>query len=244
MHGGEAPAHSQSYSVHRVRFLFTPRRMTWGNAKRVVDAFEAIIDNDGWTYASHVTVEDSHIGIVGFLSMAYRSQVLTSLSSKDTAAAESRARSARAHNMAIVHELNSTVSSTRPESPHAYVVPGSQISIVCAAYGDDLPHRIVFQLLMEAQFITSMAVRVHGPFAIVGADDFKTQRFGNVVVGLEPGAQLTWFRLLIAWEAVTEFFSSFGTFALTFNIRWDGVRDLGFGHVRPLEEGEGDRSDG
>lgn len=42
------------------------------DAVEVVDTLEAIVENDNWTFASHVDIEDSLEGPVGSLQILHR----------------------------------------------------------------------------------------------------------------------------------------------------------------------------
>lgn len=48
--------------------------MSWSAAGEVADALEAIVANDRWTYASHVTVVDEKVETrtVGSLQVVYK----------------------------------------------------------------------------------------------------------------------------------------------------------------------------
>lgn len=72
MYGEGALSSSRHYRHGVVKVAFMPFQMTWMVAGEVVDVLEAIVANDHWTYASHVTVQDRDVGTLGYLTIQYR----------------------------------------------------------------------------------------------------------------------------------------------------------------------------
>ena len=71
MYGEGALSSYASYRHGVVKVVFRPYQMTWMVAGEVVDVVEAIVAHDHWNYASHVTVQDSGVGTVGYLTIQY-----------------------------------------------------------------------------------------------------------------------------------------------------------------------------
>lgn len=209
------------YNHSAVRVAFTPLKMTWKIAGKVVSALIAITNDDHWTYASHVTVSDVYDGRVGDLSIAYRPPREASASLQSTSDNGSLTTGAQQNGTLI----------ERPESPHSHDIPGSHISLLCVGYGTTLNSGSVFALLLGAQIFMRRMVVLHGPLATVSyLAPFKLE---NVVLEVRPSNRLRWADLLIAVEGVADFVATWDTFAFTFDIRWQGVRSLGVGQLRP-----------
>lgn len=74
-YGRDSDARGAVYRHGVVNLTFEPLlgMMTWSAAGEVVDAMEAIVVNDAWLYASHVTVMDERVQTptVGYLQVVY-----------------------------------------------------------------------------------------------------------------------------------------------------------------------------
>ncbi|KAL8905663.1 MAG: hypothetical protein Q9207_002477 [Kuettlingeria erythrocarpa] len=70
---GDAKGVMYRHGVVNLTFNPLPGMMTWLAAGEVADALEAIVANDAWTYASHVTVLNERVQpqTVGFLQVVY-----------------------------------------------------------------------------------------------------------------------------------------------------------------------------
>ena len=205
--------------------------MTWMVAREVADALEAIVASDRWTYASHVTVHDAKQGIVGYFSIAYRG---LGLPTSMTALASNRNSSPQTSNGSRNRGNTTSITARpRPESPYPYVIPGSHISIVCSDFRRALPVDVVWTILVAAELFVIDRLQVLGPLAPV--DRFAPLRQGNVVFEIVAGRRMRWWDLAIALEGLVDFVATFGVFAFSFEVRYEGFRELGVGQLRAEE---------
>ena len=223
MRGERALSTPKIYSCASVNVAFTPQKMTWMLAREVANALETIIANENWTWASDVAVADANEGVVGYLSITRRMQDMAASSlASDHSQPTQPASSTR-------NLTASRVLTPRPVSPYPYVIPGSHISIICAAFGRTLPSQIVHAILLEAELFVSHNIMLEGPLAPV--NNLARWSFGNVVIEVDPSEKLRWSDLATALEGVLDFVRTFDTFAFTFEIRYQGFRSLGFGRL-------------
>ncbi|KAL8927709.1 MAG: hypothetical protein Q9208_002124 [Pyrenodesmia sp. 3 TL-2023] len=238
----QSPSTTRIVGKNRVRVVFTPRRMTWTTAAKVIEALGDVITNENWTWTSHVTISDVYLGLIGNLGIQYRAPVPNPPSSDN---GDTRLSSpARENSTLLASTLRNTSLTLRPESPYPYVIPGSHISIVCAGYGPALDAEAVFSVLFGAQMSVARKVKQFGPLATM--DRVIPWRLGDVWLEVWPHAEarLRWCDLLTALEGVVDFVRTFETFAFTFDIRWQGYRSLGFGQLRMGQRGRGGDSRG
>ncbi|KAL8909693.1 MAG: hypothetical protein Q9207_000002 [Kuettlingeria erythrocarpa] len=215
---------------NNVRVVFTPRSMTWTTAERVIDALETVITNQNWTWNSYVTISDIYVGLLGSVGIHYRAPGLNPLSSESNDLPPTSPTSGNS-TLSAGTPRNTTLR-VRPESPYPYAIPGSQISILCAGYGPSLDQGTVFAILLAAHVSVSRRVKEFGPLATV--DRVNPWKLDDVVLGIwpKPDGKLRWYDLLQALDAVTDFVTTFETFAFSFEIRWQGYRSLGIGQFQ------------
>ncbi|KAI4177597.1 MAG: hypothetical protein LQ348_005789 [Seirophora lacunosa] len=221
---GDGRANAKNFRRGVVRLLFTPIGITWKDAGKVVDALEAIVTNDHWTFASHVKVHDRNVGIIGYLTIGYQA-----LGAATSISASSNSSSTTASSQA------SAAFPPRPESPYVHVVPGTHISITCDGFGRALNTEAAFAAFSDALIATSFMVRRHGPFALTPGV-LAPWRVGGVALDVYPAERLRWFDLLIALEGLVEFIGTFRPFEFAFDIRWQGVRLLALGALKSLDD--------
>lgn len=205
--------------------------MTWMVAAEVIDALGAIVSNDRWTYASHVRVYDANEGTVGYLSIAYRAPGL--------APSTPRLASERSSSRPTGNSTrgNTTLTFPRPSSPYPYVIPGSPISVIFSHYRRALHADTVFNVLLAAQIFVVDKLSEHGPLAPVG--QLEPWRLRNVVLEVVARSRMRWWDLAGALDGVTDFVSTFGAFAFSFEVRYEGYRELGVGQLRAEARGVG-----
>ncbi|KAL9007827.1 MAG: hypothetical protein Q9173_006986 [Seirophora scorigena] len=222
---GDGQANARSFQHGVVRLLFTPIGITWMDAGEVVDALEAIVANDHWTFASHVKVGDRNVGtVVGSLTIAYQgSGTATSIS----ASGNSSSTTAGSQPNAALRP--------RPESPYVHVIPGTHISFTCDGYGRALNSGVVFSAFSDALMAVSSMVRRYGPFALTPAV-LAPWKVRGVVLDVYPAERLRWFDLLIGLEGLVEFIGTFRPFEFSFEIRWQAVRLLALGVLKSLDD--------
>ncbi|KAL8762217.1 MAG: hypothetical protein Q9184_001734 [Pyrenodesmia sp. 2 TL-2023] len=204
--------------------------MTWTTAGKVIEALETVITNNNWTWASHVTISDIYLGLVGTVGIDYRAPGPNPPSSDNGDLHPSS--TASGNETLSVSTARNTSLTLRPESPYPYFIPGSHISIVCAGYGPVLDQEAVFSVLFAAQISVANSVKQLGPLATV--ERLIPWRLGDVWFEVWPksNGQLRWYDLLTALGGVVDFVKTWETFAFTFEIRWEGYRSLGVGQIR------------
>lgn len=226
---GDGPA-TAKITLHGTVFLnFVPVAINWKATGRVVDALETLVASENWTFATVVTIEEQYRGIVGYLTLTYRAP--GSIPNPSTIDDSLLVHSPNSN---ISIPLNATSNETmleRPTTPHSQDIPGSHVNLICAGYGRPLDHQSSFATLAAAQFFVGGMVKQRGPLALV--DRIKPFKIVNVGFELYPSARLRWYDLLMALEGVVDFMEHYDTFAFTFEIRWQGVRSLGHGQLRP-----------
>ncbi|KAL8681272.1 MAG: hypothetical protein Q9186_002583 [Xanthomendoza sp. 1 TL-2023] len=205
---GDGMAAMQQIASNTVQVVLAPSRMTWRTSKKVV-------------------LTDMYLGRLGGMSIRYLSPGPRTGSSNDGASQLANSNST----VALDDLQNGTQQAARPSSPYPYVIPGTQISIYCAGYGRRLDPEAAFATLLDAEITVIESVQQRGPLALV--DQVGPWKFGNVVLDVYPEDRLRWFDLMTALGGVVDFMSTFETFAFTFEIRWQGRRSLGVGHLRP-----------
>lgn len=221
---GEGRANAKNFRHGVVRLLFTPIGITWMDAGKVVDALEAIVADDHWTFASHVKVEDRNVGITGYLTIGYQaSGAATSISASGNSSSTTASSQPNA------------ASRPRPESPYVHVIPGTHISFTCDGFGRALNTEAAFAAFSDALMAVSFMVRQYGPFALTPGD-LAPWRVGGVVLDVYPAERLRWFDLLTALEGLVGFIGTFRPFEFTFDIRWQGVRLLALGALKSLDD--------
>ena len=127
-------------------------------------------------------------------------------------------------------QFNASSLTTRPESPYPLVIPASPLTIIVDNYGRTLRSGAVYSTLIEARLFAGEGVVIFGPLAPVRTT--KSWKQMDVVLGVTPSERLTWFNLLTAIEGVMSFVATFGTFAFSFEIRYQGSRSLRTGQMR------------
>lgn len=228
--------HVKSLSTDRtarqnnVRVVFKPQRMTWKTAGKVIEALETVITNENWTWASHVTISDIYLGLVGFLGIQFRAPGPNPPSSAN---GDSQPSSTASDDETLSAGTPRNTSLTlRPENPYPYFIPGTHISILFTGYGPVLDQDAVFSVLLGAQMSVAQRVKQFGPLATV--ERLIPWRLGDVWFEVWPksNGKLRWYDLLTALGGVVDFVKTWETFAFSFEIRWEGYRSLGIGQLR------------
>ncbi|KAL9584242.1 MAG: hypothetical protein Q9212_002246 [Teloschistes hypoglaucus] len=226
---GDGPA-TAKITLHGTVFLnFVPVAIQWKATGRVVDALETLVATENWTFATVVEIEEQYRGIIGYLTLTYRAP--GSISNPSTI-----------NDSLLVHSPNGNISVpsnavpngtilVRPTSLHSQDISGSHVNLICTGYGRALDHDSSFAALAAAQFFVGGMVKQRGPLALV--DRIKPFKIVDVEFELYPAVRLRWYDLLMALEGVVDFMEQYDTFAFTFEIRWQGVRSLGQGQLRP-----------
>lgn len=192
----------------------------------IIDSLEAIVANDDWTWASHVTVVNSTTRqIEGYLSITFRRPLVASAALGDEASQPSNNSSVSADGW-----RNNTLKA-RPSDPYSYTIPETQISINFAGFGSTLNSDTVLSILAGAEIFVAGMVRRSGPLAPV--DRLTRWKLDRVVFEIFPTDRLRWFDLLTALGGMLDFLETFGTFAFVFEINYQGYRSLGVGHMGP-----------
>ncbi|KAL9012211.1 MAG: hypothetical protein Q9173_003005, partial [Seirophora scorigena] len=225
------PATANSARQNNVRVTFAPQHMTWTTAGKVIDALETVITDDNWTWASHVTISDIYIGLVGGVNIQYRAPDGPNPTISNSGGG-SHLSSPSGNSTLLANPPQNTSLTVRPESPYPFVIPGSHISILCARYGQILDQETVFALLIAVQTSVNRRLKQLGP--LVAVDEFIPWKLNDVVFEIrpKPDGKLRWFDLVVALEGVVDFLIRFETFEFTFEIQWEGFRSLGFGQLR------------
>ncbi|KAI4114090.1 MAG: hypothetical protein LQ345_005072 [Seirophora villosa] len=207
--------------------------MTWTTAEKVMDALETVIIDKNWTWASHVTISDIILGLIGGVNIQYRSPGGPNPTSSQSGGGL-QLSSSSGNSTFLANRPQNTSLTDRPESPYLFVIPGSQISLVCTRYGQTLDPGSVFALLIAAQTSVSRRLKQLGRLATV--DKLTPWELNNIVFEIrpEPDGELRWSDLGVALEGVVDFLIKFQTFEFTFEIRWEESRTLGFGQLRGL----------
>lgn len=228
---GDGPA-TAKINLHGTVFLnFAPTSITWKDTGRVVDALERLVATENWTFATVVNIQEQQVGTVGYLTLTYRAP--GSVSDPSTIDDSLLVHSPNGNNSLSAKALSNRTISVRPTSPHSQDIAGSHINLICAGYGRPLDKRTSFAALAAAQFYVGGMVRRRGPLALV--DQIKPFKILDVEFELYPSDRLRWYDLLIALDGVENFMEQYDTFAFTFEIRWQGVRSVGHGQLRPKE---------
>ncbi|KAL8723790.1 MAG: hypothetical protein Q9181_007198 [Wetmoreana brouardii] len=229
---GDGPAFTQ-HNIHgSVMLNFVPHQMTWKDTGKVIDALETIVAKDNWTFASHVSIEDQDKGVIGYLTWSYRAARL--LSAAATIDESNLASSASLNTTVTTSARSNGTLTIRPEDPHIHDIPGSHINLLCAGYGRALDTDSVFSVVAGAEMFVGGKIKQLGPLALVGeVNPFRCQ---GVDLVLYPSARLRWYDFLIALDGILDFVNQFGTFAFTFQVKWQGVRSLGYGQLTPATE--------
>ncbi|KAI4096020.1 MAG: hypothetical protein LQ344_001254 [Seirophora lacunosa] len=227
----QSPATGNYVQQNNVRVTFAPQRMTWTTAEKVMDALETVIIDDNWTWASHVTISDVILGLIGGVNIQYRNPGGPNPTSSESGGG-SQFSPPSGNSTFLANRPQNTPLTDRPEIPHPFLIPGSHISLVCTRYGQALDPETVFALLIAAQKSVSRRLKQIGPLATV--DNLTPWKLNNVMfeIRLEPDGKLRWSDLVVALEGVVDFLIKFQTFEFTFEIRWEGSRSLGFGQLR------------
>lgn len=230
---GDGPADIKNYRSGNVRLTFVYLRMTLTMVGDVLDTLKQIVTTYDWTFATRVAIEDTNLGRIGIMYIWYYQESGSSVASSRVSAMQ--ATQVVNGSTSITSEASQNSSLTiRPLSPYPIVVPGSTISIICERFGRSLSIKMVAAMLVEAQSYVAAQMIDAGPLLPVRRQSMW--QYEGVVLEMTPSNRLTWFDLMTALEGLLNFVSTFEAFEFSFEIRYQGFRSLGTGHLATKAE--------
>ncbi|KAL8861142.1 MAG: hypothetical protein Q9178_002358 [Gyalolechia marmorata] len=200
-------------------------RMRFGDLADVVAALVSFQSVYGSTEAAF-QISDSRHGILGAGSVE-SSDTVTNLTSSPWIL--SIPPNATALPPLSASSTNTTTILTLPPDPTTIRLPDSSLSLTFSHYGRAIPAEdFLHAWIMLTQRVTTELLRGKKDEPMLEALYVKHRR---VLIAVGPEAQMTWGKLAMALEGITEFLSRWSWLSCNFVIGADGVGTIGDGFV-------------
>ncbi|KAL8911367.1 MAG: hypothetical protein Q9171_003461 [Xanthocarpia ochracea] len=199
-------------------------RMRFGDLADVLAALVSFQSVYGFTEAAFQISHNRH-GILGAGSVESRDAVKNITSSPWILSIPPNATALPT----LSASANTTINWTLPPDPMTVHVPDSSLSLTFSHYGRAIPAEDFFHAwILLTQRVTTELLRGKKDEPMLEALYVKHRR---VLIAVGPEVQMTWGKLAMALEGITEFLSRWSWLSCNFVVGADGVGTIGDGFV-------------